>query len=192
MTPTYDYEQRYLKAGIEQLEDYLLSKELFWPLGVSAPSGQPPYPQLTLGNLLLSHQRLQALARTPAQQAELAKAGQALEQLRSRWRSAWANKARQEFRQRLTMWRDFLEEYRQSPMAHQDRFRYEISRRVTLELLRPEAETLPDAELELLNSLDLALKALLKPGAFIWPADLAPAFPPDRYWYLYSALTFGV
>lgn len=192
MTLTYDYEWSYLQAGLEQLENYLLSKELFWPPGVSAARGQPPYPQLTLGNLLLSHQRLKALARTPAQQAELLKAEQSLERLRTRWRSAWTNKARQEFRQRLIMWRDFLEEYRESPLMHQDRFRYEISRRVVLDLLQWEAEQLPEAEIELLESLDRVLKALFRPGSFLWQQDLASAFPSDRFWYLYGSLTFGV
>ena len=52
------YELGYLKAGIEILEDYLLSDDLYWAIGASPPPGEPAFRQLTLGGLLLSEQRL--------------------------------------------------------------------------------------------------------------------------------------
>jgi hypothetical protein len=186
--PSYEYDRRYLQAGIDQLEAYLLAEELYWPAGVSAPQGQPPYPQLTPGGLLLARQRLQATAETPAQQAELARLESRLEALLSQWRTAWGKKARQDFHARLKLWRDFLEEYREKPSAHHDRYTYEVGRRAQLHLLAPEAIDLPPAETDTLNGLDKLLRAIFRPGAFVWEMRLTSSFPPTTYWYLYGSL----
>ncbi|MBN1147188.1 MAG: hypothetical protein JXA78_08030 [Anaerolineales bacterium] len=186
--PSAEYDLWYLRDGIAQLESYLLSEEIYWPVGVAAPANEPPYPQLTLGNLLLSHQRAQALAQAPGQRAELGRLSSELQAMRSRWRSAWGRKAKAEFHARLNLWRDFLEEYRQSPQAQFDRYAYEIGRRATLHLLRPEADDLPTEEIEMLSALDAILRQRFVPGAFAWEPGLAPAFPQDEYWYLYGRL----
>ena len=52
--PSPEYDLRYLKAGIEQLESYLLSSDVYWSIGTRAPAGETPYPQLTIGGLLLA------------------------------------------------------------------------------------------------------------------------------------------
>lgn len=186
--PSAEYDLWYLRDGISQLENYLLSEEIYWPVGIAAPANEPPYPQLTLGNLLLAHQRARAVAQTPEQRAELDRLSMELEATRARWRAAWGRKARAEFHARLNLWRDFMEEYRKEPSAQYDRYAYEAGRRVLLGLLRPEADDLPKTELEVLDSLDRILQALLVPRAFIWEAELAPAFPQDEYWYLYGQL----
>jgi hypothetical protein len=108
--------------------------------------------------------------------------------VRSQWRAAWGQKAKAEFHARLILWRNFLEEYRQSPAAQFDRYNYEIGRRVTLQLLQPEAEDLPESETEMLSGLDSILRSRFVPGAFAWDRDLASAFPQDEYWYLYGWL----
>ena len=50
------------------MEQYLLSKDIYWPVGVSTSAGETPYPKLTLGTLLLVQQRLEALTVSTAQQ----------------------------------------------------------------------------------------------------------------------------
>ena len=186
--PTFEYDLRYLQAGADQLEAYLLAPELYWPAGASAPKGEPPYPQLTLGGLLLARQRLGATAQTAAQQAELTRLEGQLEALRNQWRTAWGNKARQDFHARLKLWRDFLEEYREKPSAHYDRYSYEVGRRVQLHLLAGEAIDLPQAELEVVKGLDKLLRAILRPGPFLWDELLTSSFPEPTYWYLYGTL----
>jgi hypothetical protein len=186
--PTFEYDLRYLQAAIDQLEAYLLAKELYWPIGARPPKGQPPYPQLTPGGILLARQRLRASAQTLDQQAELTRQEQRLEALCQRWRTAWGNKARQDFHARLKLWRDYLEEYREKPSAHYDRYAYEVGRRVQLHLLSAEASDLPPAELEALQGLDRILQACFRPGEFVWEANLAAGFPRQTYWYLYGAL----
>jgi hypothetical protein len=48
------------EAMADELEDYLLSGELFWPLQRRASPGEPPYPQLSLGGLFLTLDELDA------------------------------------------------------------------------------------------------------------------------------------
>jgi hypothetical protein len=186
--PSAEYDLRYLHAGVEQLEAYLLASGVYWPPGISAPAGETPYPQLTLGNLLLSRQRARATAQEAAQRAELERLEREMETMRSQWRSAWGKKATAEFSARLSLWRNFMEEYRQEPAREHDRYAYEVGRRVLLHLLAAEAEELPEAEVEMLAGLDAILRATLVPGAFVWDAELAPAFPAGIYWYLYGTV----
>lgn len=182
------YDLGYLRAGVDQLEQYLLSTEVYWPTGVKSPAGQPPYPQITLGGLLLARRRLRTLLSTPEPQTSLQKLESELDAQKTRWRVAWEKKAAREFHARLTLWRDFLEEVREEPKNNADRYPYEVTRRVMLDLLQAETGEIPAAEAELLTALDRLLRALLKPGAFVWESELQSEFPATRFWYLYGRL----
>jgi hypothetical protein len=186
--PSVAYDLGYLRAGLAALEGYLLSKELYWNLGASSPAGEPAYPPLTLSGLLLSQARLHARPLDMAQRDELGRLDEQMDEVRSRWRVAWGNKAAHDFRARLNLWRDFIEEYRERPDANADRYGYEVHRRVMLHLLSSETPEIPDAEIELLKGLDSLLKAVFVPGNFVWEKQLAPGFPRDTYWYLYGHL----
>jgi hypothetical protein len=186
--PTTEYDLGYLRAGLAALENYLLSKELYWALGAGAPSGEPAYPPLTLGGLLLALARLHARPLSMVERDQLARMEEQIDDVRSRWRVAWERKAAQDFRARLNLWRNFLEDYRQNPGADADRYAYEVRNRIMLHLLAPEASDIPPAETELLAGLDQLLRAVLVPGDFIWEKELAPGFPRNTYWYLYGTL----
>jgi hypothetical protein len=184
--PSAEYDLRFLRAGTELLEDYLKSSEVYWPVGVQSPAGDPPYPQLTLSALLLARIRARARVATPAGRAELAQLEEQIDTLRTRWRVAWEKKAAADFHARLVLWRNYLEDYRENPEANVDRYAYEVTRRVQLQLLEREAEAVPEAEFTLLEGLDHLLKAVFLPGEFIGEPDLASSFPADPYWYLYG------
>jgi hypothetical protein len=181
-----EYDLQFLGSGLEQLEDYLLSNDIYRTPGIRAPEGESPYPQLTLGWLLLSQIRARVRAQPGVQSEEIERLTIALERIRSQWRAAWGRKARAEFSARLNLWRVFFNEYRENPKENVDRYSYEISRRVLLALLLPEADQPPDAELELLNSLDNSLQVIFEQGEFIWDKDLSTIFPKQSYWYLYG------
>lgn len=189
MKASFDYDLRFLIAGLDQLESYLMAREIYWPLGISARVGESPYPQLTLGNLLLARQKASATGTSAVEKEQLSKAERELDRVRTRWRTAWSNKAREEFHSRLNLWRNFWSDYRDNPSQQSDRYSYEISRRVLLELLVQEALDIPQRELDLLNKLDSALRPKLESGAFIWPMELQAGFPRYPYWYLYGHLT---
>lgn len=183
-----DYDLRYLEAGLDQLEGYLLSRDIYRPIGIQSYPGETPYPQLTLGWMLLSRLRARASVQTASQKSELERLSQGLEATRTRWRAAWSNKAQAEFRARLNLWRDFLEDYRDNPEANIDRYAYEVNRRVLLHLLADEADSLPSADIQALQGLDLLLRAVFQPGEFVWQAPLAASFPQPTFWYLYGQL----
>jgi hypothetical protein len=183
-----EYELRYLKAGLDMLEDYIQSGELYWSIGISAREGQTPYPQMTLGGLLLFFQRAGARTLTSEQRMELAGLENKLNVIRSHWRTAWGIKTTHAFRARLKLWSNFLEDYRQKPAANKDRYRYEVIRRVQLHLLHPDADGRYEAEDNLLIGLDEFLEAVFIANGFLWEPELAAGFPSEPYWYLYGHL----
>jgi len=186
--PTPEYDLRYLKAGIEQLEPFLLSSDVYWSIGTRAPAGETPYPQLTLGGLLLARLRAQSSIKTSTQQVELKELSGRLNDLHTRWRVAWEGKASKEFPARLNLWKNFLEEYRANPETQYDRYTYEVTRRVMLHLLGAETENIPQAQRDLLASLDLLLRTIFISGDFIWDVTLVASFPQEQYWYLYGRI----
>ncbi len=192
--PSLEYDRTFLQAGIPELEKYLLSDEIYWPLGLRALQGEAPFPRMTLGWLLLARERArgwQASGIPPAQSHVIEQLAIRMDAIRTRWRAAWENKARQEFRSRLTLWTNFINEYRKDRGGHANRYPYEVQRRAMLHLLQQEAREIPDPELELLHRMDRFLQSVLAPGEFVWEAEIAPAFPRDVYWYLYGSLPAG-
>jgi hypothetical protein len=187
MRKTFDYDLRYVLACLEEMEHYLLSDEVFWPLDARPQKGEPEYPQLTLGTLLLAKERLAAYSATPHEEVEGLKAIDELDRLISKWRVAWEKKAGHGFSMRLRMWSDFINDYQTSPQDNADRYHYEVRVRVMLDLLLPEGKT-PQAEVDLLRTMDTYLRAVLVPGDFIWEAELQNGFPRETYWYLYGSL----
>ena len=184
----FEYDLRYLQAGLDVLLDYLLSSETFWPIDVHPPVGEPEYPQLTLGSLLLAKSRLTGYPKSPTQVDQVDKLFSDLDHVRSRWRVAWENKAGHSFSVRLRMWRDFIEEYRNAPQDNADRYPYEVRLRTMLSLLQSEGgEQLP-AEADLLTVLDAYIKSVLSMGGFVWEPEIQAGFPKDVYWYLYGKL----
>jgi hypothetical protein len=182
------YELGYLKAGIESLDAYLLSDDLYWTLSTSSPPGEPLFRQLTLGGLLLNEQRLLARHLSPTQDMELRAYSTELREFISRHRVAWERKTSREFQARLKLWGTYLSEYRDDPDNQADRYAYEVERRVMLHLLAPFARDILRADLELLGSLDKLLEAVFMPGSFVWEAEVTGAFDQADFWYLYGKL----
>jgi hypothetical protein len=181
-----EYELRFIASGIELLENYLLSNDIYRTPGIRAHPGEPPYPQFTLGWLLLSRIKAEVRCRDLIQRTELERLQQEIEKIRSHWRTSRSKKAKAEFRARLNLWRDYLEEYRDNPRENSGRYAHEVNRRVLLDLLRNEADQIPDPEIEFLHGLDNLLKAVFVAGDFTWDDDLCPAFSKSSFWYLYG------
>ncbi|MBN2500715.1 MAG: hypothetical protein JXB38_08065 [Anaerolineales bacterium] len=185
------YEMRFLHAVLDELKVYLLSDNLFWNTGgvVNHPD-ETPYPQLTLGNLALFRQRVEAKQKcTPLEASvsvEANKVFQEIESLHQQWRTAWEKKAAQEFVSRFRQWRIYVDEVKDDPEKNAVFYSSEVRVRVLLELLKTQLGTEPPAELELLPQLDLRLRAMFEPGNFLWEDDLTPGFDQETYWYLYG------
>ena len=186
--PDIEADFNYLRAGLQSLEGYLLSNELYWPIREPQKHGEPPYPSLTVSGLLLARARLSAYQFSGNDQFERERLEGEMDRVMTKWRVAWENKAMREFTARLNLWRSFLEDYREQPEIHTDRYAYEVSRRVMLDLLMPYITVPVEAELAMLNGLDAILRSSLQPGEFIWGNVLKDAFPKEPFWYLYGTL----
>ena len=184
-----DYNLSLANAMLDELEPYLLSSELFWPLEQRLARGMPRFPRLTLGGLLLSIDEL------TAQEAELtSNQAAAWLQIQSlfahnqvRWEVGIERKAVRELNCRLNLWRAYLmdlEEKKEGP----DNYAHEARQRVMFQRLLDPASKHP--EVALLNvsmlSLDSKLKAFFITGSFIWDKRLESVYPPTDFWYLYG------
>jgi hypothetical protein len=185
---SFEYDLRYLQAGLDVMEAYLLSDEVFWPINAKPPEGAPDYPSLTLGGLLLAKERLAAYPTTDPQEVQAQQVISNLERLRSKWKVAWERKAGRSFSVRLRMWRDYIEEYRNNPQENADRYSYEVRLRVMLTLLISEGERRQQAEVDLLLMLDGYLMNVLEMDGFIWEPEMHTGFSASTYWYLYGYL----
>jgi len=169
--PKLDQDKRFLEAGVQVLSDYLLSKELFYPLGGDLP-------RLTIGNLMLAHRRLTAIGYDTLSNE--------IDTVRAKWRVAWGQKASREIHTRLGLWQNFLSDYRASPENNADRYPVEVRHRAILQLLVDDADSTP--ELDLLPGLDSKLKGCLIPGEFVWEKQVAIGFERVEYWFLFGTL----
>jgi hypothetical protein len=186
-TRSFEFDLGYLQSALEELESYLFSDEVFWPLNAGPAGRTPPYPRLTLGGLLLARARLEAYSLSVHQEALKQEVITDIDRLRSKWRARWEMKAGRCYSTRLRMWADFWDEYRSNPQENVDRYRYEVRLRVMLQLLRIEGGGRPP-EVELLAGLDQGLRPVLKMDTFIWEPEVRRGFPVDEYWYLYGRL----
>jgi hypothetical protein len=180
--PAADQDLAFLMSGVDQLEEYLLSDELYWPL-----SGPGRLPLLTIGGLLLAARRLRARELSGADAAQLTGLENRLDVVRAKWRSAWERKCRREVHARLGLWQNYLADTRQSPETLAPDFPQQVQWRVLLHLLLSEFSA-PPPEASALEELDTILKEFWLPGGFVWEAELEKAFPQAEFWYLYGKL----
>jgi hypothetical protein len=152
---------QYLSAGVPELETYLLSKELYYPIGMSLP-------QLTLGGILLS----------------LAKAGNdalqfqaQVDAVRSRWKTAWETKSRQEVHARSELWANYLNEYRGDPRSGKSLYSQNVRYRAMLTLLGQST-----------HEMDGFLKSVFIEGQFVWEANCELNFDRPSFWFLFGNL----
>ena len=173
---TVEKDAAYLEAGIPEMEAYLLSDELYWPITTRGYS----LPRLTIGGILLAKTRLEARGeRIESLVAQL-------EAVHSKWRVAWETKAGRGVQARMRLWSNYLSDYRHNPEEYADAYPHEVRYRVMLHLLLAELPAAP--EREELAQLDGLLRANFMTGDFVWDAELSAGFPREVYWYLYGQL----
>ena len=183
------YDLAFLRNGLDDLESYLLSDELFWPMSGHPPGQSTPFFKLTLGNLLLSMQRLYAYSLNGSLSAseddEYTRLRTHVDAMQQKWQVAWEKKADQEYPSRFKQWVNVLNDLKSDRYANAPYYDNEVRTRVLLDLLTP--YTTENQRYDLIP-LDAALQNMLKPGPFLWGDALAPGFPEKTYWYLYGEI----
>ncbi len=169
----------FYKAGVGDLGAYLLSDELFWAL-----AGKSDLPRLTVGGLLLARKRL---SEGHGRSADLEHLDRELTSIHSKWKVAWERKSAREFRARLNLWKNYLNDYRDSPAGHANEYPQRVKERVVLHLLAGEFP-MTAGESGAVANLDGLHRMNWAPGKFVWEQRLVSIFPAGEYWFLYGKL----
>jgi uncharacterized protein YukE len=175
-----EYENKYLAEGLEQIKPYLLSGELFWNLNLASPRDRAPYPQMTLGNLLISAHILGCEGSGAAR--ELLNAFWATKQ---EWSIAWEGKAAKEYSYRLKQWGRAIEDFRDSRNPGVGALANELRGRTALVLLEREVAGEDLKRLGSLQTLDNVFLSLSKEGDFVWDEELRECLEIEPFWFLY-------
>jgi hypothetical protein len=174
----------YLALAVPDLQDYLFSQELFWPLpAASASLGVPGLGQMTLGGVVLALARLACVDAHQAREYE----GK-VELVRTRWRSNWSKKAAREYSARVGLWGRTVEDIVSESGSKRAGYPAQVRIRLMLDLLQTEMVPEKPQEIEYLVGYDARLRAAVHPGSFVWEPNLADCFPANPYWYLYIHL----
>ncbi len=173
-----------LEAMAAEMEEYLQSDVLFWPMS------QGDLPRLTLGGYLMRQHRLLGLRDllSMQQQDRLHKAineyHEALEEKVVRFE----NKAHEELSARLRQWQAYLGEAKQETAVayYESAVEPRAMSEALIAQLRVEPYELQSELAQRLAMLDRELRARWEPGDFIWPEEWKPAYPREKYWWLYG------
>ena len=175
-----------LSTFLDELDTYLLSNELFWPLGSHVQATR-----LTLGNLLLAMRTLEGTETQldVPQQVQLHKLQTHWHQARVKMTSAISSKALREMGARLNLWQGFLTDLSEGQGKHY-LYASEVRNRVLFALLA--TLTVDDEDVRDLDksmvSLDNRMAAYTKPAPFQWEEELEGAFAREAFPYLYRTL----
>jgi hypothetical protein len=169
-------DRAFFTEGLQQLEAYLLSKELYWHSSVHTAD----FTQVTLGAMLLVRERLKGW-KSPG----LAELSAQMDAIRLKWRSAWDAKASREVRARSELWKNYLVEARHASAESIRQYPYQVRLRTILSLLLEDTREAPS---DALITLDAELRRVLRSGAFVWDTSLEWVFPQESFWFLYGTL----
>lgn len=186
----FSYEAPFLRAALLQFKDYLLSEEIFWNLGLRAAKQQPPYPQLSLANLLLAQARLQAAQEieqiSAKELAEATRFDRQLDELRVNWQTAWSAKAQKEFALRLREWARFLDDLSAATSEQGTAFLTGLRNRALLQLLLTHLPSESSSQLAELDLLDQRYQQLCLAADFVWQPELSAFFSKEAFPFLYT------
>ena len=174
----------------EKMAAYLGSDSTFWNMG-------PGLPALTLGGFLMRQHRLDAL-KTELSEAEQARFSQATQQVDKEFAErvvAFEQKAHQEIESRLRQWKEYLrdrdwEKSQRKLQKHQKLYPTAVEARAMLEamtrMLQTDPYELEEKVPQRIETLDKRQRGQWEDGEFVWLDGMQPAYPRDKFWWLYG------
>ncbi len=169
----------------DELKDYLLAEPIFWQM--QAPSSVP---KLSLGLLLLTQTRLEAVDTRLSQDQRAARnaAARQVDATLGNWQVAAEKKAERELHTRVNLWQQFWDDCRENPRTCTEQYAHDVVQRVIAGLLLHKfPRTADSAAARSLEALDRLARGRLMGEAFVWAAELQGGFPEAEHWYLYRA-----
>ncbi len=184
-----DHNLSLIAAMMAEMEPYLLSAEVFWPLESRPPRGGLAFPRLTLGGLLLTLDQLEAVQGEMSvdQTADYRRLSMHVDQLRFKHAVALESKAAREAGSRFNLWRAFIGDLEEMP-TRAGNYAYEVRHRVMLARLETFGAEHVDFQKasSAAKSVDRRLQRMFKQDAFVWDERLQQTYPQPQYWYLYG------
>lgn len=175
-----------LEAMVKDLDAYLMSESMWWAMA------QSDMPRLTLGGCLMRRHRLLILQNQldREQQKRLVAAIQQFDEVLDEKVIRFEYRAHQELRARISEWAGNLRELKSNVMAEIEHYANVVDTRVvitaTLDKLQEPPYQPAEKITQELAHLDQNLRNRWQAGEFIWPLVWKPAYPRDKYWYLYG------
>lgn len=176
------------------LENYLGQSALYGSVGGGGFLALSNMPSLTVGALVMRLRRLAVLGDERqldnTQRDKLWTIRREHDRIHAENRQPYAAKLRHEVESRLKAARQFFDECHADPKACARNYPPEVNRRTIAQeaLIRMDALNIaPDDDLKaLIRRTDNHLRRAANQEAdFLWSAALAPAYPQDKFWWLY-------
>jgi hypothetical protein len=171
---------------VAEMDGYLMSEATHWTME------KGDMPKLTIGGCLMRRHRLQVAKGILAEkdQKRLGQAVNSFDKALTENVVRIEKRLHTELRARLSEWSNYLRHMASRMMADVDYYASVVDTRVVItamidELQKPTYQF--DRRIwEQVNTLDQNLKGRWQDGAFVWPAIWQPAYPPEKYWWLYG------
>ena len=174
---------------LDELEAFVQSPDVFWPLSHTSPDTGSPFPRLSLGVVLLTLDELRAVEPdlAPAELTATQVVEREFDRIKQKWTVAVERKALAEISQRLSIWRAYLQDLSESRSGAED-YPMEVRQRVALARLLDLAGRNPGIQptAQSLRQLDDLLRAWFEPGEFIWDQQLKAVYTPTGFWFLFG------
>ena len=183
-----DYNLDLFEAMLDEIEDFLLSADIFWPLAKRSKPESPPYPRLSTGALLMAQYEslAQEAGMNTEQKARHAKLQSQWKMILNKWRSALGRKSEREMGMRLNLWRAYLSDLEEGKASH---FDYDRETRNRVQFTRLRTLTVGSSKTikmeKAIRSLDALLLNLTIASDFIWDDRLRETYPERDFGYLY-------
>ena len=175
-----------LEAMAAEMDEYLCSKTLFWPMM------KGNLPRLTIGGYLMRQHRLEAL-RDLLDDSDQDRMNTAMENFNAALVEkivSFESRAHDELRARLRQWGEYLKELHDMSLGMGDYYPSHVQTRAMIAALVHKLKERPyelDERIqEQLEVYDNVLGNYWMPGDFTWPLDWIPAYPEAEYWWLYG------
>ena len=183
-----DYNLSLTEAMLENMEPYLLSEEVYWPVASNSKPGSPPYPRLTLGGFLLTQDELsvQKAVMDLGQTNKFKDLQHRYQGITGKWKSAIERKAAREMMSRRNLWHAYAEELEERGRIPYDYAR-EVRNRVMFERLTDLLQAEAVDNVENIRKVDNRFRAVSTPSDFVWEEDLQTIYSKDRFWFLYRS-----
>ena len=182
-----DLEYAILKEILSNWEQFLFSKNIYWPIQLSNRhfSPQDTRVQVTCGRLLISDYLLEKSS--DGHDPQIKKDLNKFDHLKNNWLSNWRLKVSKELPVRINDWSRVIRDLKS------DRSKAELSNRVQIRLMidllqEDLSEDERNSFLILISELDHKFNQLTIENGFLWEEEFVNIFPLKEFWYLYRSL----